>query len=242
MKSFRGGVGILIVAGALMVTSAAAASPHADVDNLVVIAQPDIFLDASASNFAGGTGPHNATLYQTWTSGSSASLVGLQLFESSSEGDYGKTISIFSGGSSSAIGTTLLGKITLPNVALPFNNPSIDTYDLSSLNLAVVAGQTYTFELSLDVCASACGITWRNWVGAEVNGKQVFMVGDYAGGSAFDQEQGQPLVPLGDLNFRILVDGGGVPEPSAWSLLIIGFGSIGAALRRLNRRTAKALW
>ena len=34
--------------------------------------------------------------------------------------------------------------------------------------------------------------------------------------------------------------GGGVPEPAAWSLMILGFGAIGASVRRRRRMAATA--
>jgi hypothetical protein len=40
----------------------------------------------------------------------------------------------------------------------------------------------------------------------------------------------------GDCLVRVCVgDGGGVPEPASWALMILGFGGVGAALRRQSR-------
>lgn len=44
-----------------------------------------------------------------------------------------------------------------------------------------------------------------------------------------------PTHPLGGF-----AEGGGVPEPAAWTMLILGFGAVGASLRR-QRRAAAAL-
>jgi hypothetical protein len=45
---------------------------------------------------------------------------------------------------------------------------------------------------------------------------------------------GLPLqaVGVGNLQLNIINIGGAVPEPSSWAMLIIGFGLVGATLRR----------
>lgn len=66
---------------------------------------------------------------------------------------------------------------------------------------------------------------------------------DYSDGAAFGIEN-HPLNPYGDsalLETWVIRDGmGAIPEPSAWALLIIGFGMVGAGLRSRKSSVAFA--
>jgi PEP-CTERM motif len=69
-----------------------------------------------------------------------------------------------------------------------------------------------------------------------------FNYNQYAGGSLSRYEFRPsgvvgPTAGPADIGFRTYVDTAGVPEPATWAMLILGFGVIGAALRR---RTVQA--
>lgn len=79
---------------------------------------------------------------------------------------------------------------------------------------------------------------------ATVNGQQI-VVGTFQNASAFFGLNGENFtavtfsgtapddgIDFDDLAYRFAGVGGTVPEPSAWALMILGFGLVGAAMRR----------
>jgi hypothetical protein len=85
--------------------------------------------------------------------------------------------------------------------------------DYSNKYLGQYYGPTYTFN--------CCGAAYQN-----INAASSY-VNDNATGSDFT-------------NFAFRVDGGAVPEPASWALMIGGFGLAGAALRRRRQMAAAA--
>lgn len=81
-------------------------------------------------------------------------------------------------------------------------------------------------------------LTYANWTGGEPNnlGNEDHLHVNWSGDRWND-------IP-GTNNYGYIVEYGGlgavVPEPSAWALLILGFGAVGAALRR-SRKVRAAL-
>ena len=60
------------------------------------------------------------------------------------------------------------------------------------------------------------------------------------GSFELDYIQGQPVVALFDVDRIVVSQAGAVPEPAAWSLLIAGFGLVGAVVRGRGWRGAAA--
>lgn len=137
------------------------------------------------------------------------------------------------------------------NLMSAFNQPAImqgvytgldgftqTLFDVSSLNFFVTAGQRYAIIVGGP--GSGSGVTWT--IGYDGDGNpntQDDVVSPaYAGGEAYSifYPLGE-ISPLGaDRSFRTYVDtaigGGAVPEPATWAFMIVGFGSIGAVMRR----------
>ena len=95
---------------------------------------------------------------------------------------------------------------------------------------------------SRSACRSAApgAIDPGSWVGFN---PQPDPPGDVLGGAFSFTERGDP-----DMGLRISIDGQaldfamkpGVPEPSAWALMLAGFGGIGAMLRTRRRMVQAA--
>jgi opacity protein-like surface antigen len=128
---------------------------------------------------------------------------------------------------------------------------------LLSQTLATVAGQDYFISYWIafatsDPASSAMDVYWD---GAKVASFQnnatldyVHIYDEYTATSAatdltFIGFSALGIIVLDDISVTPLSggfthppgDGGGVPEPSAWSLMILGFGGVGAALRAARR-------
>jgi len=43
------------------------------------------------------------------------------------------------------------------------------------------------------------------------------------------------------MSYEAFVGAGGVPEPSTWAMMLLGFGGIGMAMRRSRRRGKQSL-
>lgn len=150
------------------------------------------------------------------------------------------TLNIFSGEmlTGSSLYTT---SFTLPT---SINSRVPTWFDVALPDLAIVNGSVYSLVLTT-------GNSSRNSIavgpGFNVQTGQ-FTGGDaYTGGRAFASQAlysncQNNANSICDLNFRVTGDilAAAVPEPSAWALLIIGFGVTGGALRA-NRKRRVAL-
>ena len=117
------------------------------------------------------------------------------------------------------------------------------------------AGATYAF--SLDLASSNTGTVFASVGGAvlSLTSGSAFVVGGtswtpWSGAFTGDALNHSPLLTIGDGtpgsqidfvdNISIVQTGAaGVPEPATWALMILGFGGIGASMRR--RRVAAAV-
>lgn len=112
-------------------------------------------------------------------------------------------------------------------------NAPVTTSPISGLTIAdfsdvtLVVGQRYTFRASLpneglppSGAESAAGAYYAGGIDAYTAGRFYFT------GSSLGE--GQPALPTTDLAFVMT----GVPEPATWAMLLLGFGAVGAAMRR----------
>ncbi len=125
------------------------------------------------------------------------------------------------------------------------NNTQPNYIDLSGFGLVVAPGDIYSFSLSVvEPSAAAALFIIGNVPGLDGNGAAIIEANQYAGGSAYYSNNGSPFSASPyDLGFRSYINTfglSGVPEPSSWAMLIIGFGMIGAHMRRRTRSRATA--
>lgn len=148
------------------------------------------------------------------------------------------TLNVFAG--ETLTGASLFStSFTLPS---SINTRTPTWFDVMVPDLAITNGAIYSLVLTT-------GSSARNAVavgpGFNVSNGQ-FTSGDaYSGGRAFANTalySNCPNTPssICDLNFRVTgnVLAAAVPEPSAWALLILGFGITGSALRGSRKRRA----
>ncbi len=118
----------------------------------------------------------------------------------------------------------------LPNFDLSSNYSIIPQFDFRSEGIQLVTGETFNIVVTADA-----GSIWSD-------AAYFYFIGAYDGGKGFLRNQNGDFQYFGDLDqgFRTYVDvggnvggeGNGVPEPSLWATLILGFGLTGATLRR----------
>lgn len=111
-------------------------------------------------------------------------------------------------------------------------NTSWETLNLFNLGIQLTAGDQYTFVIT-SVIGGGDAIT-RGIVGNDRN--------PYAGGRTYVTHGGADQPNL-DLVFQTYVSDtpySATPEPAAWALMLVGFGGLGAALRRRRARAALA--
>lgn len=206
-----------------LIASEAYAATTLDVDNLVVPPSP------SASGFFSGQPDPAFTptiLYQTFTATQTGTLALIDIIASGS-GSGNVYLSVYGGGNQTTPGTTLLGTISRAASNIPF--VALSSFDFSTLGISIVAGQTYTFSQSADLCGTTGCTTFSNWnyfnPTTTSNG--------YAGGALSIAAPALSGFPSSDLNFRTYVNvADGVPEPAIWAMMLLGFGAVGATLRR----------
>ena len=132
------------------------------------------------------------------------------------------------------------------------NHIGVSTYTLRIL--AVQGGNVYE---SISSFAGDGGSIWHSFAASNltVNDFGLFsssnLVGadftshpDFSGGPitfGFAMARGGTTIPFNDVlradNFDLTINGA-VPEPAAWTMMLAGFGGLGAAMRRRRRATA----
>ena len=103
----------------------------------------------------------------------------------------------------------------------------------------VLPGQVFSFSIGIISGSpdASARLFIGNFAGATPPAPPpIFNFNNYARGTRFLSSNGSPFIAQlnGDLGFRTFVDTAitGVPEPESWAMMIIGFGLIGATMRR----------
>ncbi|MBA4010709.1 MAG: hypothetical protein C0481_02475 [Phenylobacterium sp.] len=219
-----------------------------DVDNLLEKTPHGGGLGGS-SHYSAQFGLQPTQGYQTWTVGQSGRLDQIDIFGSAirlmsmdgqaftTDTDFQVTLTILSGGNEWYPGQIELGSLTRAASELGEGANVTSSFDLRSLGIMAAQGDLLTFRMSVESCPQVafCQTSWSSWHtmsdGSDTN--------NYAGGKAFT------FIPAGmyhtdyDMNFRTWVSG--VPEPSAWAMMILGFGAAGSAIRSSRKRARSAL-
>lgn len=255
------------LAGAMMM-AAPNAGAVVVLDQLSQMTQVPAFYDTSYSSFTGyvdpvlfGSSPYAGSYIataQSITAGASGKLdhvdfsyagsftnIGLGsgiLIISLIDGDY-------SAGARKTVGQSTFdfnSLATLPTSWDPnFLNFSFQT---SSFNYHVKSGQIFSVLFETDPTMNGFvlfneGLGISDFSGPTVTPVQTYLP-HYTGGKLTYYADGVDVIDAqgvdADLTFATYVDtSAGVPEPATWSLLILGFGGIGAALRKQGRRRGK---
>lgn len=116
------------------------------------------------------------------------------------------------------------------------------SFDVSVIGYTVRPGQRFSFDLTYDVGPNATAfIGIGTFEGATPPAPPpITKYVNYGGGYAFSFINGAPIVSPRDIAFRTTVDdlSSAVPEPATWAMMLVGFGMVGASMRRKPRRVA----
>jgi PEP-CTERM motif len=118
------------------------------------------------------------------------------------------------------------------------------SFDLSAFGYTVAPGRKFSFDLLFEMgpnATAAIGIgTFEGAVPPAPPPITKYV--QYAGGTSFSFINGVPVVTSRDIAFRTTVDvaAPAVPEPASWAMMLVGFGLVGATIRRTTRRIATA--
>jgi hypothetical protein len=220
---------------ALALGVAAPASAAAVLDQTSLVGDGFTFPTWQGAGFAPGAPNPPYGYLQSFTAGITGELDSIAFGLVNNTGaPYPLTFSLFAGvpnniGDAPVYTTTWAApQFNVPlNVYIPWS--TLPTIDLSAAHIDVVAGQTYTFALTTPTAANY-QLSWLDYVNGvpfTVDGGDKYSV--YYGGQAVK------IQPFGgDFAFRTFVSAG-VPEPGTWALMIFGFATTGAALRRRAR-------
>lgn len=236
-------------AGAMMM-AAPSAGAVVVLDQLSTVTQPASFGGFSTPII--GTTPffNKYTAVQTITAGTKGKLnsVHFPVLAASSAGTL--VLSLIDGdynnGPHSLIGQQYFDFSQFNEINTDPNNFNY-IFDVSLFNYNVKSGQT--FSIFFDTAPSTN--SFINLINGYTRSSNInnpfipteFYLANYSGGSLTTFIDGTPFfvtttAPY-DLTFATYVDtSGAVPEPATWSLLILGFGGIGVAMRRRAKRAA----
>ena len=151
-------------------------------------------------------------------------------------------------GARTVVGSLDLNAANAPGFEPVRNLQTLLNFDTSGFAYQVTAGQKFSIKIELipfNQTGSFNFITANNFGQVQQPDgtfRSVTEGANYNGGGVYQLalNTGAPLALSHDIGFRSFVDvAGAVPEPSTWAMLIVGFGFVGASVRR--RATAGAL-
>lgn len=150
------------------------------------------------------------------------------------DGDY-------AAGARSVIGQKSINFVDINSYPSSPNNLN-QTFDTSAFNYKVKNGKK--FSIVFDTTPDTTGLIYLGigYSDLDLDANPVTEVSsyssNYSGGELLALLNGTlfPLTSPRDLTFATYVDtSAGVPEPATWALMILGFGGIGAAMRRRGK-------
>lgn len=113
------------------------------------------------------------------------------------------------------------------------------SFDTTGLNFHVEPGQVFSVLLSV-THASGDIVGWAYGYQPDPNDFNDIFGLAYAGGyNSREYDGGNFVETTYDRGFQTAVDVGGVPEPSIWALMLVGFGGVGALMRRRHGNAAR---
>ncbi|WP_411291540.1 PEPxxWA-CTERM sorting domain-containing protein [Sphingorhabdus sp.] len=144
-------------------------------------------------------------------------------------------------------GANILGTIS-GNVSSLSATGGVFNFDTSGLGLSFNAGDQ--FVLALNAPDGGSGVfgwaagTSTDAPGVPFNGAN-FISNNYAGGNAFRRitpvnGADGPFQSHPDFGFRTFV--GSVPEPTTWTMMIVGIAGVGFSMRRKGKQTLRVLY
>ncbi|WP_372783684.1 PEPxxWA-CTERM sorting domain-containing protein [Phenylobacterium sp.] len=124
-----------------------------------------------------------------------------------------------------------------PLSEISFYVGSLDTYN--TITFTGPGGFTQSFTgADLNAATAASDGSNGDQSAASTNGRYTFTFDQAVTGVRLDSSS--PSFEVSDIGAIAFASAGGVPEPAAWSLMILGFGGVGTSLRQKRSRTATA--
>lgn len=116
-------------------------------------------------------------------------------------------------------------------ISLVGGSGTVDVYTLLSGGATTLADNPANYTFLGTISPNGSNINWE-LTGATFNGLML---------QVSSNQPGITFGTLKQISYEPFVGIGGVPEPSTWALMLLGFGGIGIALRRGRRRNKPAL-
>ena len=231
-------------------SASASAAVTVDQVNLVNPAQGTL-VGSSIRTFAGNNAGRYGQL-QSVTAGRTGTLarIDLQLTVSPQQSrDVAFKVELFSGepGDTGPLNAAAFKSFTLADVptAAQAQQGAVFSANLLDLGFSVAAGAKFSYAVTIaDELVNRQGPTVvLGYLSSDLDefGAPIIVGLDYQGGfNTLLNSDGARLVSGLDRGFRTWVDVTAVPEPVSWALMVLGFGTAGAAVRRRRARPALA--